>query len=252
MGGGRARPEVDRGRRGARRRILAAFEAAELEPDPEARRAWLTFVVVGAGPTGVELAGQIGELARDTLRSDFDRIDPPRRASCCSTPAARCCRRYRSAWPPRAARPRRLGATVRLHATVTGVDATGVQLDGDRIEARTVVWAAGVRASPLASFLGTELGRGGRVPVEPDLTLRGHPEVLVAGDLALVPDAPGVAPAAMQMGRHAAAVIRARLEGRPPPGRFRYHDRGELATIGRNAAVGTIKGAARHRPASPG
>jgi NADH dehydrogenase len=136
----------------------------------------------------------------------------------------------------------RLGATVHLNATVTGVDATGVQLDADRIEARTVVWAAGVRASPLASFLATELGSGGRVPVEPDLTLRGHPEVLVVGDLALVPDAPGVAPAAMQMGRHAAAVIRARLEGRPSPGRFRYHDRGELATIGRNAAVGTIKG----------
>jgi NADH:ubiquinone reductase (H+-translocating) len=226
-----------------RRRILAAFEAAELEEDPEARRAWLTFVVVGAGPTGVELAGQIGELARDTLRSDFDRIDTATARVLLLDAGDQVLPTLPRRLGLRAQRDlQHLGVSVQLHATVTGVDATGVQLDGDRIAARTVVWAAGVRGSPLASALAAELASGGRVPVEPDLTLRGRPEVLVAGDLALVPGVPGVAPAAMQMGKHAAAVIRARLDGRPPPSRFRYRDRGELATIGRNAAVGKIKG----------
>ena len=226
-----------------RRRILAAFEAAELEQDPEARRAWLTFVVVGAGPTGVELAGQIGELARDTLRSDFDRIDTATARVLLLDAGDQVLPTLPRRLGLRAQRDlQHLGVSVQLHAAVTGVDATGVQLDGDRIAARTVVWAAGVRGSPLASALAAELASGGRVPVEPDLTLRGRPEVLVAGDLALVPGVPGVAPAAMQMGKHAAAVIRARLDGRPPPSRFRYRDRGELATIGRNAAVGKIKG----------
>jgi NADH dehydrogenase len=226
-----------------RRRIHAAFEAAELAEDPAARRAWLTFVVVGAGPTGVELAGQIAELARDTLRADFDRIDTRTARVLLLDAGGQVLPTLPQRLGRRAQRDlQRLGVDVQLHARVTAVDATGVQLDTERIDARTVVWAAGVHGSPLAAALGVELDRGGRVPVEPDLTLRGHPEVLVAGDLALVPGVPGVAPAAMQMGKHAAAVIRARLDGRQPPSRFRYHDRGELATIGRNAAVGKIKG----------
>lgn len=226
-----------------RRRILAAFEAAELAEDPAARQAWLSFVVVGAGPTGVELAGQIAELARDTLRADFDRIDTSTARVLLLDAGGQVLPTLPQRLGQRARRDlEHLGVRVQLHAKVTAVDATGVQLDAQRIDARTVVWAAGVHGSPLASALSTELARGGRVAVEPDLTLPGHPEVLVVGDLALVPGVPGIAPAAMQMGRFAAAVVRARLDGRQPPSRFRYHDRGELATIGRNAAVGKVKG----------
>jgi NADH:ubiquinone reductase (H+-translocating) len=242
-----------------RRRILTAFEAAEADDDPERRAAWLTFVIVGAGPTGVELAGQIGEIARDTLRRDFRSIDPA---------SARILLlegddRVLTAFDPRlSARAERalgqLGVSVQVGALVNGVDARGVTVtrgDGgtDRIAARTVVWAAGVQASGLARLLaaanGTETDRAGRVTVGPNLALPGHPEVMALGDMVRVADGaggvlplPGVAPVAMQQGRYAADAVRRRLAGRGPGPPFRYRDKGNLATIGRLRAVGEIKG----------
>ena len=241
-----------------RGRILSAFEAAEQEPDPERRAAWLTFAVVGAGPTGVEMAGQIAELARDTLRHDFRAADP-RAGRILLVEAAD---RVLTAFPPslsaRAERSlKRLGVTPALGRTVVAVDRDGVTVeDGggarERIAARTVVWAAGVTASGLAGRLGeltgAERDRAGRVVVQPDLTLPGHPEVFALGDMVRVRGAdgepvalPGVAPVAMQQGRHAARAVRARLAGDTVPP-FRYHNKGDLATIGRAAAVANVKG----------
>lgn len=241
-----------------RGQILSAFEAADAETDPEKREAWLTFAIVGGGPTGVEMAGQIGELARDTLHRDFRAIDTRR----CRILLIEAADRLLTSFPPslseKAARSLgRLGVTLMLGWTVVGVDADGVTIDDgggarERILARTVVWAAGVSASELASKLseltGAELDRAGRVTVEPDLTLPGRPEVFALGDMVRVrePDGtlvtfPGVAPVAMQQGRYAASVVRARLRGRESPP-FRYRDRGNLATIGRAAAVADIRG----------
>ena len=241
-----------------RNRLLSAFEAAEWEPDPERRAALLTFVVVGAGPTGVEMAGQIGELARDTLRADFRRIDP-RTARILLVEAAD---RVLTTFPPslsvKAARSlEKLGVTVLTQRTVVGVDGEGVAIEHggsepERIPSRTVIWAAGVTASGLATRLaeltGAESDRAGRVTVEPDLTLPGHPEVFALGDMVRVRDAaggstvlPGVAPVAMQQGRYAAKVVRDRLRSRPTQP-FRYRDKGNLATIGRGAAVADING----------
>jgi len=242
-----------------RSRLLASFEAAEAELNTDAREAWLTFVVVGAGPTGVEMAGQIAELARDTLRRDFRTIDP-RRARILLVEAADC---VLTSFPPsltaKAERSlQRLGVTVLTGRTVIGIDAAGVTLQGgdeggaERIASRAVVWAAGVTASGLAGKLaeltGAEHDRAGRITVEPDLTLPGHPEVFAIGDMVRVRDRggepvvlPGVAPVAMQEGRYAAGVVRARLRGREHDA-FRYRDKGNLATIGRAAAVADIKG----------
>ena len=231
-----------------RSRLLAAFESAEQEQDPDKRDAWLTFVVVGAGPTGVEMAGQIGELARDTLRHDFRRIDP-RSARILLVEAAD---RVLTTFPPSlSAKAQRsleqLGVTVLTGRAVTGIDPESVTIDDERVPARTVVWAAGVTASSLASRLaeltGAELDRAGRISVQPDLTLPGHPEVFALGDMVRVGDTllPGVAPVAMQQGRYAARVVRERLRGKPGKP-FRYRDKGNLATIGRAAAVADIKG----------
>ena len=241
-----------------RSRLLSAFEAAEQEPDPQVRAAWLTFVVVGAGPTGVEMAGQIGELARDTLRRDFRTIDP-RTARILLVEAGE---RVLTTFPPslstKAERSlERLGVTVLTHAMVIGIDDEGVRIDDgsgnpERIPSRTVVWAAGVTASSLAGRLGeltgSEVDRAGRVTVEPDLTLPGHPEVFALGDMVRVRDTsgepvvlPGVAPVAMQQGRYAAKTVRARLGSRPTSP-FHYFDKGNLATIGRAAGVADIKG----------
>jgi NADH:ubiquinone reductase (H+-translocating) len=240
-----------------RNRLLSAFEAAEWDSDPERRAAWLTFVVVGAGPTGVEMAGQIGELARDTLRADFRSIDP-RKARILLVEAAD---RVLTTFPPslsgKAARSlQKLGVTVLTQRTVVGVDTDGVAIEAggetERIPSRTVIWAAGVTASGLARKLaeltGAETDRAGRVTVEPDLTLPGHHEVFALGDMVRVRDMdggstvlPGVAPVAMQQGRYAARVVRDRLRSRPTP-TFRYRDKGNLATIGRGAAVADIKG----------
>jgi NADH:ubiquinone reductase (H+-translocating) len=242
-----------------RSRILSAFEAAESEPDPARRAWWLTFVVVGGGPTGVEMAGQIGELARDTLRRDFRNVDP-RTARILLVEAAD---RLLTTFPPKlSARAERslarLGVTVLTGRAVTGVDGDGVDVGGgpdgepERVASRTVIWAAGVRAADLASRLGeltgAEVDRAGRVTVESDLTLPGRPEVFALGDMVRIrrPDGeavllPGVAPVAMQQGRYAARVVRARLQGRVQRP-FRYVDKGNLATIGRAAAVADIKG----------
>ena len=242
-----------------RRRILTAFEAAEVEPDAARRDAWLTFAVVGAGPTGVELAGQIAEIARDTLRGDFRAID---------TRAARILLierddRVLPLFPPRLSnRATRalegLGVTPLVGRAVVGIDVDSVTVAGasgeesERFPARTVVWAAGVVASDIASALaaqsGAALDRAGRVAVGPDLTLPGHPEVIALGDMVQVHDAegrplqlPGLAPVAMQQGRYAARAIGTRLRGEEPPP-FRYVDKGNLATIGRAKAVADIKG----------
>jgi NADH dehydrogenase len=240
-----------------RSRILSAFEAAELETDEAQRAAWLTFVVVGGGPTGVEMAGQLGELASDTLRRDFRRIDTRTGRILLIESADRLLTTFAPSLSEKAARSlRRLGVTPMLNSTVVGVDEHGVTVEvgferRERIPARTVVWAAGVGASGLAARLGeltgAEVDWAGRVSVEPDLTLPGHPEVFAIGDMVRVrsPDGsmlplPGVAPVAMQQGRHAAKVVRARLRAkRQSP--FRYRDKGNLATIGRGAAVAEIK-----------
>jgi NADH:ubiquinone reductase (H+-translocating) len=241
-----------------RRRILSAFEAAEYEPHHDRRAAWLTFVVVGAGPTGVELAGQIAEIARDTLRRDFRTID---------TRAARVllvemADRVLTSFPPRlsqrAARAlEHLGVTPVTGRKVVDITAGSVTLASDsgpqeQVPARTVVWAAGVVASELAGLLAAESGaavdKAGRVGVGPDLTLPGHPEVIAFGDMVQVHDAegkpvplPGLAPVAMQQGRYAGRAVRERLEGREPRP-FHYRDKGNLATIGRAKAVADIKG----------
>ena len=241
-----------------RGRILSAFEAAELETNPERREEWLTFAVVGAGPTGVEMAGQIAEIARDTLRRDFRTSDPTRGR----IPLIEAADRVLTGFPPSLSKKaerslRRLGVTPVLDSTVVDIDETGVTIrDADgatqRVPARTVVWAAGVTASGLASALaaatGAEQDRAGRVTVEPDLTLTGHPEVFALGDMVRVRGddgspvtLPGVAPVAMQMGRYAAKAVGARLKGRTAPP-FRYRDKGNLATIGRAAAVADLKG----------
>jgi NADH dehydrogenase len=227
-----------------RRRVLLAFEHAERERDPARRPAWLTFVVIGAGPTGVEMAGMLAEIARHTLKGEYRRYDP-RNARIVLVEAMD---RVLPAYPPELSdharlQLERLGVTVWLGRRVSGIDADGVQLGAERLEAKTVVWCAGITASPVGATLGVPLGQGGRVIVEPDLSLPGHPEIQVIGDLALLPEhqppVPGVAPAAKQMGRHAARNILAALRGKPTRP-FRYRDYGQLATIGRSKAVAMI------------
>ena len=223
-----------------RRRVLIAFERAEADTDPARRAAWLTFVVVGGGATGVELAGTFAEIARHTLRGEFRRIDPH---------AARVVliegtERVLPVYTPDLSRKaqlqlERLGVTVWPNRRVTHVDADGIRMGEERLSARTVIWAAGVAASPLGKSLGVPLDRAGRVRVEPDLTVPGHPEISVIGDLAALDGVPGIAPAAKQMGRHAALNIKKSLDGKPTVP-FRYRDYGQLATIGRNAAVAML------------
>jgi NADH dehydrogenase len=239
-----------------RGRILSAFEAAEMEPDHERRRAWLTFVVVGAGPTGVEMAGQIAELARDTLRRDFRSIDPGDGRVLLVEATDRVLTSFPPSLSHKAERSLEgLGVTPLLQRTVVGIDEHAVTVEApdrgaERIPARTVIWAAGVTASGLAARLGEQTGaevdRAGRVAVEPDLTLPGHPEVFALGDMVRVRGEdgepvvyPGVAPVAMQEGRHAARTVRARLRARST-GPFRYRDKGNLATIGRARAVADL------------
>jgi NADH:ubiquinone reductase (H+-translocating) len=246
---------------GVRGRILTAFEAAEVETDPDARRAWLTFVVVGAGPTGVEMAGQIGEMAHDTLARSFRAIDVTEPRVLLVEMADRVLTSFPPSLSAKAERSlRELGVTPLLGHSVVDIDADGVTMDNangsrDRIPTRTVIWAAGVKASMLATRLaeatGAELDRAGRVAVEPDLSLPGHPEVLALGDMVRVRGEdgepvvyPGVAPVAMQQGRHAAHLVRDRLAGRPSKP-FRYHDKGNLATIGRARAVADLPGRIR-------
>jgi NADH dehydrogenase len=234
-----------------RRRILAAFENAELETGPAARADWLKFAIVGGGPTGVELAGSVAEIARHTLRGEFRRIRPESAEVHLIEAGPRVLPAMREASSESARRQlEKLGVRVHTSTPVTGIDPTGVEFGGQRLACRTVIWAAGVQASALGATIAAERDRQGRVPVSADLSVPGHPEVYVIGDLARVPQAqggqssagsapptvPGVAAAAKQMGRYAGRAIRARLAGRKPAP-FRYRDYGTLATIGRRAAV---------------
>jgi NADH dehydrogenase len=235
--------------------VLSAFEFAEREADAEKRQSWLTFVVVGGGPTGVELAGAIGELSRHTLRNEFRQIDPTTARILLLEGLDRVLPPYPSKLSAKAAQAlTRLGVTVRPNTIVTNIEPGIVTIrSGDRTEhiaARTVLWAAGVQASPLGRILGQATGasvdRAGRVDVQPDLTLPGHPEIFVVGDLAQLRDQsgkplPGVAPVAIQQGHYAAELIRERLRGGTLPP-FRYRDHGNMATIGRAAAVADLHG----------
>jgi len=236
-----------------RARIFSAFEAAEREPDEAARRAWLTFVIVGGGPTGVELAGALGEIAHDTLRHEFRAIDPREARIVLIEGAERVLPSYPADLCDKASTSlARLGVTVRTGANVVRIarDTVTVQSAGadQEIPARVVLWAAGVKAAPLAAILaaatGAPVDRAGRIVVEPDLSVAGHPEIFVIGDMAHTRDGegkplPGVAPVAMQQGSYVAGVIRDRLRGQATPP-FRYRDRGSMATIGRAAAVADL------------
>ena len=224
-----------------RRRFLLAFEAAEREADAAARSRLLTFVVVGAGPTGVELAGAMAEIARKVIPRDFRFIDTRSARILLLEGGARVLPTYPPDLSAKAQRQlERLGVEVRTNALVTAIDPTGVSIGAERIEATNVFWAAGVLASPLGRTLGVPLDRAGRVIVEPDLSVPGHPEVFVVGDLAHAKQdegiVPGVAQGAMQGGAHAARQITRDLAGKPRES-FRYWDKGNLATIGRAAAV---------------
>jgi NADH dehydrogenase len=229
---------------GIRRRVLFAFEVAEREQDESRRRAWMTFVIVGAGPTGVELAGTLAEVARRTLARDFRHIDTASARVILLEASPRVLGAYREELSASArGQLESLGVAVRTGVQVTNVDADGVWIGDEHIPARTVLWAAGVAASPLARTLGAPLDRAGRVMVNSDLTVPAHDDVYVIGDLAHLEEAgrlvPGVAPAAIQEGRHVAANITRSLRGQPRLP-FRYVDKGMLATIGRGAAVAQI------------
>jgi NADH:ubiquinone reductase (H+-translocating) len=237
-----------------RSRILGAFEIAEQKSDPAERQAWLTFAVVGAGPTGVELAGQIALLANRVLRGDYRHIDPSRAQVLLFDATPHVLGEFPESLSERAANDlRRLGVDVQLQAPVTEIDADGLTVgsgdDSRHIAAKTVIWAAGVKASPLAGQLGeasgAEVDRAGRVHVNPDLTLPGHPEVFVIGDTITIPGVPGTAQPALQQGKYAARVVRARLEGNPPPGPFKYRNLGTMAAIGRTSGVADLFGRIR-------
>ncbi|MDX8455765.1 NAD(P)/FAD-dependent oxidoreductase [Mesorhizobium sp. VK9D] len=226
-----------------RRRILLAFEQAERETDPAKRQALLTLVIVGGGPTGVELAGTIIELAHDTLRGEFRNIDTRQARVVLIEAGDRILANFApqlSAYAQKALE--RLGVTVELGRPVTQLDAEGVVFGDKHLPARTIIWAAGVAASPAAEWLGAAADRAGRVLVEPDLTVPGSPDIFVIGDTAHVlrPDGkpvPGVAPSAKQEGKHVAATIKARLAGDTATRPFQYRHAGDLATIGKRAAA---------------
>lgn len=238
-----------------RRKILWAFERAEREPDPDQRRAWLTFVVVGGGPTGVELAGALGEIANDTLRDDFRSFRPEEARILLLDAGEQILSSFPASLGAAAERDLlRLGVRCLHQRSVTAVDASGVSVRNgdrlDRIETRTVIWAAGVKASPLAASLAAAAGlavdRAGRIPVTASCTVPEFPSVFALGDMAACAGddgklLPGTAPVAMQQGRYAARVVLDRLANRPTPP-FRYQDRGNLATIGRHSAVADIRG----------
>ncbi|HEX5099744.1 MAG TPA: NAD(P)/FAD-dependent oxidoreductase [Polyangiaceae bacterium] len=230
-----------------RRRVLLAFEAAEREPDETLRRRHLTFVVIGGGPTGVELAGAIAELATFVLARDFRSIRP----DATRVVLVEGSERVLSAFDPRLSEHAQrslaaMGVDVRTKTRVTGIDAAGVSCGDTRIEASTVLWAAGVRASPLLATLGAPLDRQGRIAVAPDCSIPGHPDVFCIGDAAAFLPAgeehplPGVSPVAMQQGRFVARTIARAVDGETERGTFRYFDKGIMATIGRSRAVARI------------
>jgi NADH dehydrogenase len=225
-----------------RRRVLLAYEAAELDTDPELRKAWLTFVVVGGGPTGVELAGALKEIGTHALQKDFRTINPAEARVLLLEGADRILPTYVPELSAEAKKElEELGVEVRTGAKVTNIDDEGVRIgDSEHIAAKTVLWAAGVAAAPVARSLGVPLDRAGRVIVEPDLTIKQYPDIFVIGDLAAAKDGdkpvPGLAAAAVQEGKHTAENIKRKVEGQPLRP-FHYDDKGNLATIGRAAAV---------------
>lgn len=232
-----------------RRRILLAFEAAELEPDPQRTQALMMFIVVGGGPTGVELAGAITDLAHNAIRRDFRRIDTAQTRVLLVEAGPRLLPQFPEELSLKAKRAlERMGAEVLLGQAVQDVDESGALIGGSWTQAGTVIWAAGVSASPAAAWVGAPTDRAGRAQVAPDLTVAGQPAVYVIGDTASAPGAdgrplPGVAPVAMQQGRYVARVVRQRIaagDASAPVAPFRYFDRGYLATIGRTYAIGSI------------
>lgn len=226
-----------------RRKLLLALEAAERESDPKRRRALLTFAIIGAGPTGVEMAGAIIELGRASLRGEFHTLSPGDLRVVLIEGAERVLLNFReelSAYTLKALQD--MGVEVELGQMVSGIDAEGVSFGEKRIETRTVIWAAGVAASPVAQWLAIDGDKAGRVAVSPDLSVPGHPEIFVVGDVASIAQeggkpVPGVAPAAKQAGQHVARVIQRRLTGEHGTLPFRYKHAGDLATIGKSAAV---------------
>jgi NADH dehydrogenase len=231
-----------------RRRVLTAFEQAEKYEDDARRKSAMTFVVVGAGPTGVEMAGAISELAHTSLKADFRRIDPKQTRVLLIEAGPRVLPSFTESLSKSALHQLqdRLNVEVLLNTKVTGLGERMVELDGKPLAAHTIIWAAGNNASPLARQLGSETDRAGRVLVNQDLTIPGHPEIQAVGDMAFVKDrkgkpVPGVAPAAMQMGKHAGKNILRQLKGQPPAP-FWYVDKGSLATIGRHAGIADLKG----------
>lgn len=226
-----------------RNRILLAFERAERETDPEVRQSLLTFGVIGGGPTGVELAGMLADLARNMIRNEFRNIDTRQTRIVLIEAGTRILSSFPKDLSNYAAHAlERRGVELRFGAPVTNCTEEGVQLGDDFLPCRTLIWAAGVAASPAAKWLGVTGDRAGRVPVQPDLTLEGKPEIFVIGDTAAVlqengDPVPGVAPAAKQQGSHVASLIRARLSGQATTLPFRYRHQGDLATIGKRAAV---------------
>ena len=226
-----------------RRRFLLAFERAEVVEDEAATERLLTFVIIGGGATGVEMAGAIAEVAQRTLQHDFRRIDPRKSRIILIEAGPRLLPTFPEALSDYARRSlQNMGVEVELNRKVTGCNADGVTLDDGHIEAATVIWAAGVVASPAATWIGAEHDRAGRIKVNPDLTVPGHPDIFAAGDTASFADrdgkpVPGIAPAAKQMGRYVGQVIAARVQGKPSPSPFTYRHLGELAAIGRKSAV---------------
>lgn len=225
-----------------RRKLLLAFEEAEREPNPVYQRRLLSFVIIGGGPTGVEMAGALAEIARQALRAEFDAVDPAIARIVLIEAGPSILPSFPEDLRESARRAlQRLGVTVRTGKPVTNVEQGAVWIGDERIEAHTILWAAGVAAAPLSRDLGPGLDRAGRVIVEPDLSVPGHPGVFVAGDLASFThqtgsSLPGVAQVAKQGGRHAAANVARQIEGKPTTP-FRYIDPGNMATIGRNAAI---------------
>ncbi len=225
-----------------RRQILGAFEAAENEVDPEQRQARLTFVLVGAGPTGVELAGAIAELAHRALASDFRRINPASTRIVLVEGEPRIIPTFPASLTRKARKKlEQLGVEIRTGVHVTAITADGVMIGSDHLPAKNVIWTAGVKASPAGAWLGAAVDHAGRVRVEPDLTVPGHPTIFVIGDTACVlqrgKPLPGLSPVAMQEGRYVAQVIADRIAGKAQRRSFHYRDKGTLATVGRSFAV---------------
>jgi len=225
-----------------RAKLLKAFEIAEIEVDPAQHRDLLTFVLVGAGPTGVEMAGAIADMVRGTLKSDFRRVDPRSARIILIEGAPRIVPTFAESLSRKAhARLTKMGVEIRTNARVETVDAEGVVVGGERIASRTVFWTAGVTPSPAGQWLQAETDRAGRVRVLPDLSVPGRPEVFVVGDTASLDQdgkpLPGVAQVAMQQGRHVGRSIARRVAGQAPPRPFHYFDKGNMAVIGRNFAI---------------